>query len=953
MPSDAQLPQPADHFVLRFAGLPAAALGPLRAPRAAARADEALELERHLAELAPGAGDALAEAVAGTGEGDTRGRRRLLALRRDIHNRRAPSDPDPDALLGTVSPGAAAPVRAWLAARRRYDDTLAEADHALAAELRDARAHLRTLAGEPVLRAGLQAASPSLDAALPAYVAAGDTPPRGKSARKAERALVSYVQRAALKTSPFSTLTAVAHGRFGRGGPPEPVGLTGDGPPRLVTRARPSLVAVHEIITAAREAATRAVTAHEVTARDGAAASVLPVRPVGGLRRQDGRVRYVRRRYRSVSPDDLTLAAPGVLEESVSQLSVGTVLHEVLALLEEDDRLTLPALAARLHAADPGGRPRDQLDAYLARLVELGLLTFPALALDVHHPDPVADLAARLRDTASAGRTENAGSAGHTHGPAHHPLADTLGRLSAHAAAFPLAPREERARLVRAMREASAEAQRALGRAEPVVPRTAVYEDAVPAGRVATASAEAWEEGPLPALRRFARVLPAFDLLLSDRLVARGRFRELYGPGGTCEDVAGFAQDLHTACGEWLAGSGGRLGRLGRLARDGTYEPRPNPYGLPEVEALDAAHRAFATALRERLHALPDGDTSPELRLDELDEDVLDRVAALLPEDRGAMPRSHSFYLQWASDTGPQEDGLAVLNWAYTGMGQPLARFVRSFGPDAEAELSGALRRRHARMLPPDAVFADLSGGYDTSNLSLRPAFAPYRLTGPAEAPYGGDGACIPFSDLVLVDDEDSGELQLRSRRLGTRVIPLYLGGLIPMALPRVQRTLLALSPAAMPLSDVWACLADPPRHRPRVRLGNLVLARRSWRFGRGELPPATSAYGADTARGLLDRRRWWRRAGLPPRAVVRAGPRDKPLPVDADSSLSLALCDHALASSESDAVFTEMLPDLPHLPLRAGGSAYVSELCVELDLLRDDPDDGSRNDPNNGRTRR
>ncbi|MFG3254754.1 lantibiotic dehydratase [Streptomyces sp. NPDC048172] len=924
MPSDAQLPYLAEHFMLRVAGLPAVALAPLRAPRAAERADEALELERRLAELAPGAGDALAKAVAdtGTGEGDTRGRRRLLALRRDIHNGRAPGDPDPDALLDTLSPALAAPVRAWLGARRRLGDTLSEADSSLAAELRDARAHLRTLAEDPALRAGLQAASPSLDAALPAYVGTGDTPPRGKSARKAERALVSYVQRAAVKTSPFSTLTAVTYGRFG---PPEPyepsepyepeapVGLTGDGGLRLVTRARPSLIAVHELLAAARE---------------NPAASALSVRPVGGLRREDGRLRYVRRRYRSSPPGDLTLAAPGVLEESVCQLSAGPVLTEVLALLEKEDRLTLDALAAHLHAVDPADRPREQLDAYLARLVELGLLTFPALALDIHHADPVTDLAARLR----ADTPDTSGTPGTPDAPGPSPLADTLDRLAAHAAAFPLAPREERARAVRAMRAESAEAQRALGRAEPVVPRTAVYEDAVPAGRVATASTAAWEEGPLPALRRFARVLPAFDLLLSDRLVARGRFRTLYGPGGTCEDVAGFAQDLHTTCGEWLTGSGGGLGRL---ARDGTYEPRPNPYGLPEVEALDAAHRAFATALQQGQQGLP--ARGHELVLDDA---VLDRVAALLPHDTGALPRSHSFYLQWAPSPASHEGGLAVLNWAYTGMGQPLARFARSFGAGAETELCGAVRRRHARMLPPDAVFADLSGGYDTSNLSLRPALAPYRLTCPGEPEFNasdgtGDGghapAPLPFSDLFLVDDEESGVLQLRSRRLGKRVIPLYLGGLIPMALPRVQRTLLALSPAAMPLSDVWACLAEPPRHRPRVRVGNLVLARRSWRFGRGELPPATHA--PDTARGFLDRRRWWRRAGLPPRAVVRAGPRDKPLPVDADSPLSLALCDHALAPGEFDAVFTEMLPDTCRLPLRVGGSAYVSELCVELDM--------------------
>jgi hypothetical protein len=977
-PEQAEL---AEHFVLRVAGLPATALEPLRAPHTAAWADQALTDECRLATLAPTAEDALARAVGrtgaapgtapGTGSGscsgdgaggardETRLRRRLLALRRDVHNGRSPGDPHAAELAAELPPEDRVPVREWLELRRRYDDGLAAADDTAARELAASRDHLRTLADDPVLRAGIQSASPSLAAMLPAY-ADGGTRLSTKRRRAVERSVLSYVHRAAVKTSPFSTLTTVAYGRFADGAA-APLTLTGTGLPadpdpdpgpgtglpadpdpdpdpgtgtgtgtdpghllsaygmRRTARFRPNLTAVHHLLTAALDSS--------------AARATLPVCVTPGLRRDGERVRYIRRRYRLVAPDT-PLAAPGVLAEKPYELTARPVLTEVLDLLDGERGLPLGELAERLHQADPEGRPRRQLDDYLSRLIDLGLLVSPPLSLDIHHPDPVADAAERLRALGPewAGR-----------------LGDRLATIADLAAAHPLAPHSERARVTAELRTEYAEAQRELGRSEPNVARTAGYEDTVPADSAAAAARTAWEAGVLPALRRFARILPAFDLMLADRLLVRGHFRARYGPGGVCRDIAGFARDLYDSCGKWLTDTGTSLGRLGA---DGRYEPRPNPYGLPEVAALDDTHHAFARALRDAVRETPQGTDV------ELSETVLDQVAALLPDLGESLPSSRGCYLQWAQPAdGPP---LAVLNWTYAGMGQPVARFARSFGPDAEAELVAAVRRRHEGLLPPGAVFADLGGGYDTSNLALRPPFAPYRISGPGETGHGPPEQRLPVADLTLTDDEESGELRLHSRRLGCRVIPLHLGGLVPMALPAVQRTLLALSPAAMPISGIWAALADAPRHKPRVRHGDLVLARRSWQFPRAELAGLSpSAAGADTARGFLERRRWWRAAGLPTRVVARTGTADaggaahKPLPVDADSPLSLALLDHRLGGSTTERadgagdadgaggagdkgggepVFTELLPDLGELPLHVGGFPYVSELCLELD---------------------
>ncbi len=900
------LPHPESHseeftlapdFVLRVAGLPIEALTPLRTRDTAAWARHALELEGELAALATEAEDALAETVARTGESAVR--RRLLALRRDIHNARTPS-PQAEWAAESLPPC----VTRWLSLRRHYDDELATAEAILATELAAARSHLRGLARDPVLRAGIQAASPSLDAALPGYLAAdGPTAPKDKRERKAERSLVSYAYRAALKTSPFSTFTSLAHGRFSESGPALELSLpSGAEDIRPLLRARPNLTAVHEIADAALgDPVTRAA---------------LPFRAVGGWRREDGRISYIRRRYRRVDPG-IAIGAPGFLREEPCRVPEGPVVNETLRLLDAapGDGLTLPQLAATLHSADPERRPPDVLDRFLGKLVELGVLVTPVLALDIHHPDPVAALASRLR-ALGAPPGEASGA------PAR--LADDLDRLRSLTDGFPLSPPEERSRRTAELRAVTADAQRRLSRVDPVVPRTVVYEDAVLAAS-GTASRTAWEDGPLPALRQFTRLLPAFDPLLGDRLLARAHFRSRYGPGGSCDDVPGFAHDLYRTCSRWLADTSARLGTL---AADGTYEPRPNPLADPQIAALSAAHEEFARSLRAALDTQP-ADASELV----LPGSVVDRAAALLPDSPAALPRSHSYYLQWVQPTQRDAAPLAVLNWAYSGFGQPLARFAHSFEPQPQTAhtLTEALRARHERLLPPGAVFAELSGGYDTSNLALRPAVAPYRLIGPAEAAHGPASARIPVTDLTLVDDEESGELQLRSASLGNRVVPLWLGCLVFTAMPRIQRTLLALSPVSMPVATLWRCLDRTalPDRRPRLRSGPLVLARRSWRFERAELPDAQPS--VETSRGFLARRRWWQAAGLPTRLMARADTDDKPQPVDADSPLSLALLDHRLRGA-AEVVFTELLPDITEAPLRAGDAAYVSEVCVELD---------------------
>src|SRR5205823_1807434 len=83
-------------------------------------------------------------------------------------------------------------------------------------------------------------------------------------------------------------------------------------------------------------------------------------------------------------------------------------------------------------------------------------------------------------------------------------------------------------------------------------------------------------------------------------------------------------------------------------------------------------------------------------------------------------------------------------------------------GPDG---LTAGLRRYLAGIQPAGSVFAELTGGYDTTNLNLHPQVTPYELVCPGDVSSRPAGEQIPVSDLIIVDDEESGRPALRPAR--------------------------------------------------------------------------------------------------------------------------------------------------------------------------------------------
>ncbi len=425
---------------------------------------------------------------------------------------------------------------------------------------------------------------------------------------------------------------------------------------------------------------------------------------------------------------------------------------------------------------------------------------------------------------------------------------------------------------------------------------------------------------PLAAVER---VLPAFDLTLPQRITFQGFFLARYGRGGRCDDLLKLVHDFHEDFfDQYMTFTASRT----PYDADGTYVPEVNWLGLERLRALDAARRAFTARMTGLWEAA--GAEAAEVRIDDA---FLDAVAGELdvpPADFA--PMSH--HVQIADRPG---DPLVVLNRSYGGVSFPFSRFTQLFDGLGERLLAGA-----GESVPEGAVLAEVTGGPVTSNLNLHGRLTPYEIVCPGERGTLEPEFRIDLDDLYLVHDPGADRLALRSVRLDREVIPVYLGYLVPLALPELPRTLLLLSPTSMAPLNVWAGVPEAePRGgvtgRPRVRHGSLVLSRRSWSAPATVLPPHRP--GAPEDGWFLDWHAFRRAHGLPDRVFAtvsdtgsRGATGAKPQYLDFDSPLSLSAFEALVKSPEARVVFREMLPDEDALPTVCGDRRHVAELAVE-----------------------
>ncbi|MFF5127023.1 lantibiotic dehydratase [Streptomyces syringium] len=891
--------------MLRVAGLPIASVAALRCPDSSRWADGVLREEDRLQARGAELSDLLHPLVKDTlDDGDRRG---LLDLRRRLFNGRPPRDGDAAvALVAGADPGGtlADEVADWLRDGRRLAELHAAGGPVLAGETVRTRAALRRLIGEERLRRGLLLASPTLEGRLDAYAVHDPAAPPDKRLRKVERSALAYLYRTACKTSPFSTFTAVTPGELVTGGEETTlVPETWHSHPRL------------NVVALARLA--------ELIAADPGRRADLPVSLASGWELDDDRIRYVRRQV--TAGDDQAAVTFDAAGDQLFFLRRSGTLERLLGLFAQRPALRYGELVHWL--SDNQGAGTDESERYLAALLHLGMLHVPCLRTDVHSTDPLRSFRDALRalDRPWADR-----------------LADALARPLACVDAYATATLARRRELLAELRNALRSIQRDLGGdhapSSPGLPQTLLYED-VTAGHtdVTCAPGPQGAPGPLDALRDVERILPAFDLTLPQRITLKGFFVARYGSGGRCTDLLKLVHDFHEDFYEQYLTF---TARRKPFDEDGAYVPEANWLALPGITAVDRARTRWVEGMRSVWDTAPDAE---EVRLD---TGLLDAVAAeLTPVAPDFLPQSH--FVQLVRRDG---DPLVVLNQSYGGLAFPFSRFTHCY--PGEGGLTERLRRAAAATAPVGAVFAEITGGSVTSNLNLHGRLTDYEIVCPGETGSGPEDSHIHLDDLSVEHDAAADRLVLRSRRLGCEVVPVYLGYLVPLALPEIPRTLLLLSPTSMAPLDVWGGVptggdGSTVTHRPRVRYGGVVLSRRSWTTVAGALPQWSAR--VDEARWFVDWRRWRRAHGVPrrvfatvsPAGGARASSPAKPSYVDFDSYLSLTALDGLLKGGERDrVVFREALPDENELHVASGAGRHVAELAVEtLHTTRNGPD--------------
>ncbi|WP_046777832.1 lantibiotic dehydratase [Streptomyces yangpuensis] len=297
--------------------------------------------EEHLAERAGLITDALHTAVP-TLDDAPHLRRAALQLRRCIHNGRPAQLPE-DVTAGLrerLGGPAGLALTDWLDGMRDLSSLRTRTDALYEEETTRATARLRDVLSEPVFAQGLAQASPH----LLDHVTAKPLEPHGKAARS----VLGYVSRAAVKTSPFSRLTALALD-----------GGQADG-------------AGHSYVDQQHVRAWL-----DALARDERFAAAFEVEPNRSLRRSGGRA-YL-----------LTSAHPGPGESAwrTDSLVDASRYAELIAALASWPRMPIPQALERLGGSDPFGGFLRLLDTGLLRLV---------LPWTATEPHPVRALARSL-----------------------------------------------------------------------------------------------------------------------------------------------------------------------------------------------------------------------------------------------------------------------------------------------------------------------------------------------------------------------------------------------------------------------------------------------------------------------------------------------------------------------------------------------------------------------------
>jgi hypothetical protein len=829
-------------------------------------------------------------------------RRALLAVKRDAFNGRGLARHRGDPQWSELARLAGAALDRIVTLEERLAGWREE--FSAAYRRRRAREHRALLAvlDDAGFRRGLALATPVLAEAAERARRTGPDIAPGRRELRLDLGLLRYVSRAALKLSPFSTLTRVALGTVGAETPQEPFAWrTGAWSERSLLRVRRYLVEQDLTLLCRyrpfREGLTLALSSSLEETAPG--------------------------RYRFLRP-----------ERWVPDAEAGKLRHEPAALVEMN---LSGSLVARI-LGELGAAPRGYRELHAVLTAELGDAGAVAGTLDAlveagillletpwpgNEPHLEKRLLAHLRDLpADAGLDA---------------VVAALGRLVALEEGF--AGAAEPLRTLAAIDPALDDLWRALARLAGMAP--AVERNRIKAGDVCEDVLLVPAGGPADA--GLAEIFA----------VSRATVREIVrsaGPWARLSAFQGYRFDfLHTVAAllrqRWpdrrevsLLELFAAAQPLWREYRKFTASPAAdgwrsafNPLELAEVAALAALRTEIRAALKEILQALPPGEDLPLA--------ALERLAARVPE-RYASPVGACLFVQPADAAG----GLWVLNRIFEGTGRYGSRFT--------AVMDDGTRRRYAARFARAAVrevngepaeLLDLMWSRGDT-LNVHAAQTARVLAIPGETLDCGAAEPVALRDLRVALDGDTLDGTTRLPRLvdaaGRRLLPVHLGGAASGLIPFLLQFLAQWGPG-----EVRPLRAPAPERREgavrileRLTAGNLVLARRRWVVAVGEgLRREVTAGSEEEAFAALNR---WRIDNLLPESLFwiekthyeHVGVVHKPQYLNFTSPLFVEVFRSALRANGDPLTFEERLPAAGDLPYAPGGERWAVEL--QLDTL-------------------
>ncbi len=903
-------------FLLRVAGLPITVIDDLHFKQTAQWMDSVLALESVLAIRRDGLVDSLHEAV-NTYKEDQVLRRKLINLKRSIFTMRLlAKQTDARQIIDILAPEAAALLQEWLDLCARYQEAQAQGPEILARELSQKRALLKEIFDTPDFRKGILLASPVLDEAVNTYLRS-DNVKLTRESRTVERSLLEYLLRMTCKTSPFSTFTSVSLGTFA---PPQESGEQ-DIELSLATVEKQSFTRLNMMLLS--RFSRQILAAPDIKWN-------LPVCLTVGWRILDGKVKYIRRRVSADDYDGQMAKVLDFIQENIILLPVGPLLSRIIDLMKDGHEETLGAIVEHLCTQDHRYGSEEEIKRYLQHLLRLSFLIVPAFQLDIHENRPFAAYRRSLYTIAL---------------PQLNRLADDLGEVETLIDTYATATLSLRREILAKIKENVTQCFTNLGQPAVALPQTILYEDTVIKPQRLVAGNANWQM-LLQQASELQSLFPVFDAVLPDKLMMRGYFQRRYGVGQRCDDFLAFADTYNQDFLQLLKG-----GLLHVPGGENELKALANPFNLPEVEQLNSARQEVARAIGQA-YAQSSATESKELILD---DDFRQAVSAHLPYALGAM-QSHTFFSQF---TNVKKEPLLIVNQVYSGLTLMFSRFAYCFASEPDVSVAAKLSAVLRQLQPPGAVIAELKGGYEATNLNLHPVVTPYELVCPGELSMRPLDEQIPLEDLFVQDDERTGRLHLYSKHLGKEVIPLYLGFLMPLALPEIQQILLNFSYLTMCPLNLWSGTGignqiDKPNYYPRLRYKNIVLQRAMWRLHSSLFPQREP--GQSDADFFLTVARWRKALGLPTKVFISSarsssgpGPAEaeqgtggkkvshsyKPFYVDFENYFAVTLLEAATRKATTTLQITEMLPERDHLWFEHEGQHYVSELVFEMNRMK------------------